>query len=136
VRRCLRRNEPGPYQIQAAIAAVHSDAATAELTDWRQVKALYDQLLAHDPGPVVRLNRAVAVAEIEGASAALALVDALELGSYHLFHAIRADLLRRLARTGEAAAAYAAAIELAGNEAERDFLRTRRAALGNRIGGR
>jgi RNA polymerase sigma-70 factor (ECF subfamily) len=129
VRRCLQRNEPGPYQIQAAIAAVHSDAPAAELTDWRQVTALYDQLLEHDPGPVVRLNRAVAVAEIEGAGAALALVDALDLGSYHLFHAVRADLLRRLARTGEAAAAYSCAIELAGNEAEREFLRRRRASL-------
>jgi RNA polymerase sigma-70 factor (ECF subfamily) len=129
VRRCLRRNEPGPYQIQAAIAAVHSDAPTAELTDWRQVRALYDQLLAFDPGPVVRLNRAVAVAEVEGAAAGLALVEALDLGSSHLFHAIRADLLRRLGRGGEADAAYATAIELTGNEAEREFLRHRRASL-------
>ncbi len=130
VRACLRRNQPGPYQIQAAIAAVHADAPSAERTDWRQILALYDQLLEHDPSPVVRLNRAVAVAEAEGAAAGLALVDALELSSYYLFHAIRADLLRRLGRDGEAAAAYATAIELTENEAERGFLRRRRVSLG------
>jgi RNA polymerase sigma-70 factor (ECF subfamily) len=130
VRDCLRRNQPGPYQIQAAIAAVHADAASAERTDWRQILALYDQLLEHDPGPVVRLNRAVAVAEAEGAAAGLALVDALELSSYYLSHAIRADLLRRLGRDGEAAQAYATAIDLTDNEAERGFLRRRRASLG------
>ncbi|MGV9305960.1 RNA polymerase sigma factor [Nonomuraea sp. NPDC003727] len=120
VRACLRRDRPGPYQIQAAINAVHSDGPA---TDWRQVLALYDQLLAIAPSPVVALNRAVAVAEVSGPAAALELVGELDLGSYHLFHAIRADLLRRLGRTAEAGAAYAAAIDLAGNDAERAFLR-------------
>ena len=126
VRRCLRRNQPGPYQIQAAINAVHSDAPTAAATDWRQILQLYDQLLALAPSPVVALNRAVAVAEVEGPDAALALVDGLDLDGYHLFHAIRADLLRRLGRDGEAAAAYEAAIALAENAAERAFLERRR----------
>ena len=126
VRECLRRNQPGPYQIQAAIQAVHSDAETPAATDWPQIVALYDHLLEVEPSPVVALNRAVAVAEVDGAAAALALVDALDLAGYHLFHAIRADLLRRLARADEAAAAYDRAIELCGNEAERDFLRRRR----------
>jgi RNA polymerase sigma-70 factor, ECF subfamily len=125
VRRCLRRNQPGPYQIQAAIAAVHSDAPSTAATDWRQVIALYDQLLAIAPTPVAALNRAVALAEIDGPEPALAAVDALDLGGYHLFHAVRADLLQRLARDAEAAAAYDAAIALAGNDAERDLLRSR-----------
>jgi RNA polymerase sigma-70 factor (ECF subfamily) len=129
VRRCLARNQPGPYQLQAAIQAVHSDAATAAATDWGQIVALYDQLMAVAPGPVVALNRAVAVAEVEGPEAALALVDGLDLGRYHLFHAVRADLLRRAGRTGEAVAAYDEAIGLAGNAAERAFLETARAAL-------
>jgi RNA polymerase sigma-70 factor (ECF subfamily) len=129
VRRCLRINRPGPYQLQAAINAVHADAATADATDWRQIVQLYDQLLALGPSPVVALNRAVAVAEVEGAEAALALVDALDLGDYHLFQAIRADLLRRLGRGAEAAAAYDAAIARAGNAAERQFLERRRQAL-------
>ena len=103
VRRCLLRNEPGVYQIQAAISAVHSDARSAEATDWGQILALYDQLLAREANPVVALNRAVALAEVEGPAAALELVDALDLGAYHLFHAIRADLLRRLGRDAEAA---------------------------------
>ena len=98
VRRCLRHNRPGPYQIQAAINAVHSDAPHAAATDWRQILQLYDQLMALAPGPIVALNRAVAVAEVEGPEAALALVNGLDLGQYHLFHAIRADLLRRLGR--------------------------------------
>jgi RNA polymerase sigma-70 factor (ECF subfamily) len=102
VRACLRRNQPGPYQIQAAIQAVHSDAPVATATDWVQILRLYDQLLALAPSPVVALNRAVAVAEVEGPGAALALVDDLGLDGYHLFHAIRADLLRRLGRAGEA----------------------------------
>ncbi len=119
VRRCLRRNQPGPYQIQAAIQAVHSDAPT----DWAQVKALYDQLLAVTPTPVVALNRAVAVAEVDGPAAGLALVEALDLPTFGLFHAIRADLLARVGRTGEAAEAYSAAIELTGNGPEREFLR-------------
>jgi RNA polymerase sigma-70 factor (ECF subfamily) len=129
VRRCLRRDQPGPYQLQAAIAAVHSDAPTAGDTDWRQIVALYDQLLALEPTPVVALNRAVAVAEVEGPQAALALVDALRLDRFHLFHAVRADLLRRLGRTGDAARAYDAAIARTENEAERRFLRARRDAL-------
>jgi RNA polymerase sigma-70 factor (ECF subfamily) len=129
VRQCLRRNEPGPYQIQAAINAVHSDAPAAAATDWRQILRLYDQLLSEAPGPVVALNRAVAVAEIEGPAAALALVDVLDLDRYHLFHAIRADLLRRLGRTTEAAAAYTAAIARSENAAERDFLQRSRQAL-------
>jgi RNA polymerase sigma-70 factor (ECF subfamily) len=129
VRRCLRRNQPGPYQVQAAINAVHSDAPTAAATDWRQILALYDQLMALAPSPVVALNRAVAVAEVEGPDAALALVDGLDLGGFHLFHAIRAELLRRLGRAAEAALAYDEAIARTGNEAERAFLERRRAAL-------
>jgi RNA polymerase sigma-70 factor, ECF subfamily len=129
VRRCLRRDQPGPYQVQAAINAVHSDAPTASLTDWWEIVQLYDQLMAIAPSPVVALNRAVAVAEVDGPAAALALVDALDLGGFHLFHAIRADLLRRLGRRTEAASAYEAAIELAENAAERAFLQRRRAAL-------
>jgi RNA polymerase sigma-70 factor, ECF subfamily len=129
VRRCLRRNRPGPYQIQAAINAVHSDAPSAAATDWRQVLQLYDQLMAVAPSPVVALNRAVAVAEVHGPEAALALVDGLDLGGYHLFHAIRADLLRRLGRDAQAAAAYEAAIAGSDNAAEREFLRRRRQPL-------
>jgi len=129
VRRCLRRNQPGPYQLQAAVNAVHSDAPAAAATDWRQILALYDQLLALTPTPVVALNRAVAVAEVEGPEAALALVDGLDLDGYHLFHAIRADLLRRLGRDGEAALAYDAAIALAQNAAELAFLEGRRRTL-------
>jgi RNA polymerase sigma-70 factor (ECF subfamily) len=125
VRRCLRRNQPGPYQIQAAISAVHSDAPSAEATDWGQILQLYDQLLAIAPAPVVMLNRAVAVAEVEGPEVALTLVDGLDLDDYYLFHAIRADLLRRLGRDGEAAQAYGAAIARTGNAAERDFLARR-----------
>ena len=129
VRRCLRRGRPGPYQLQAAVNAVHSDAADAAATDWGQIVALYDQLLAVAPGPVVALNRAVAVAEVDGPAAALALVDELELDGYHLFHAIRADLLRRLGRDGQAALAYDAAIALTQNAAERAFLEGRRRSL-------
>jgi RNA polymerase sigma-70 factor, ECF subfamily len=129
VRECLRRNRPGPYQLQAAINAVHSDAASAADTDWTQIVELYDHLLALAPSPIVALNRAVAVAEVDGAEAALALVDELEFGGYYLFHAIRADLLRRLGRDAEAATAYDAAIALTDNEAERAFLQRRREAL-------
>ncbi|MFF3707561.1 RNA polymerase sigma factor [Streptomyces phaeochromogenes] len=129
VRRCLRRDQPGPYQIQAAINAVHSDAATAADTDWGQILALYDQLMVRAPSPVVALNRAVAVAETEGPRTALALVDALDLDGYHAFHAVRADLLRRLGRPTEAAAAYEAAIALTGNPAERAHLERRRMEL-------
>jgi len=122
VRQCLRRGRPGPYQIQAAINAVHSDAPIAAATDWNQILALYDQWLAVAPSPVVALNRAVAVAEVDGPAAALALVDELDLDRYYLFHAIRADLLRRLGRPADAIAAYQAAIERAGNAAERAYL--------------
>jgi RNA polymerase sigma-70 factor, ECF subfamily len=129
VRRCLRLNRPGPYQLQAAINAVHSDAPTAAETDWRQILQLYDQLLALAPNPVVALNRAVAVAEVEGPQTALALADRLDLGEYRLFHAIRADLLRRLGRGAEAAAAYEAAISRTDNAVERDFLQRQRGGL-------
>jgi RNA polymerase sigma-70 factor (ECF subfamily) len=123
VRRCLRRSHPGAYQLQAAINAVHADAATVEQTDWSQIVALYDQLLAVARTPVVALNRAVAVGEVQGAAAALALVDDLDLDNYHPFHATRADLLRRLGRNSEAAAAYERAAALAPTDAERVFLR-------------
>jgi RNA polymerase sigma-70 factor, ECF subfamily len=129
VRRCLRRDQPGPYQIQAAINAVHSDAPSAAATDWGQILQLYDQLAVIAPGPVVLLNRAVAVAEVEGPGAALTQVDRLDLHDYYLFHGIRADLLRRLGRDGEAALAYQAAIARAGNTAERDFLERRLAEV-------
>jgi RNA polymerase sigma-70 factor (ECF subfamily) len=132
VRECLRRNRPGPYQIQAAINAVHSDAPTAAATDWRQILHLYDQLQAVAPSPVVALNRAVAVAEVDGPAAGLAIVDGLDLDGYGLFHAVRADLLRRLGRTEEAAAAYEAAVARTENGAERQFLERRRAALAGR----
>jgi RNA polymerase sigma-70 factor (ECF subfamily) len=125
VRRCLARNEPGPYQIQAAINAVHSDAGVASATDWRQILHLYDQLLSTAPGPIVALHRAVAVAEVEGAHAALLLVDAIDLPQHYLLHAVRADLLRRLGRHAEAASASETALALAGNAAERAFLRRR-----------
>jgi RNA polymerase sigma-70 factor (ECF subfamily) len=122
VRQCLRRGRPGPYQIQAAINAVHSDVPVAAATDWSQIVRLYDQLLTVAPGPVVALNRAVAVAEVDGPAAALALVDGLDLSGYYLFHAIRADLLRRLGRPAEAQAAYEFAIARSGNAIERAHL--------------
>lgn len=126
VRRCLRRARPGPYQIQAAINAVHSDAPTAAATDWGQILQLYDQLLAVAPSPVAALNRAVAVAEVKGPAEALPLVDELALDGYHVFHAVRADLLRRLGRAEEAAQAYDAALTRTENAAERAFLLGRR----------
>jgi RNA polymerase sigma-70 factor, ECF subfamily len=129
VRRCLRRGQPGPYQVQAAIQAVHSDAPSAAATDWRQIVTLYDQLAAVAPGPVVALNRAVAVAEVDGPAAALDLVDRLDLDSYYLLHAIRGDLLRRLGRLPEAALAYDAAIARTENATENEFLRGRRESL-------
>ncbi|HEX9031287.1 MAG TPA: RNA polymerase sigma factor, partial [Streptosporangiaceae bacterium] len=132
VRRCLRRNQPGPYQIQAAISAVHSDAPTAEQTDWRQILALYDQLMAISPTPVVALNRAVALAQVQGLQEGLAAIESLDLGSYHLFHAARADLLSRLGRPADAAAAYEAALALVTNAAEREFLTQRKAAVAGR----
>ncbi|GAB3841413.1 RNA polymerase sigma factor [Dactylosporangium cerinum] len=126
VRRCLKRNRPGPYQIQAAINAVHTDGPA---TDWIQVLALYDQLLARSPTQVVLLNRAVAVAEVHGPALALASIEGVDLPGYHLLPATRADLLARLGRTGEARAAYDEAITLAGNDTERTFLQGRRAEL-------
>lgn len=129
VRACLRRGRPGPYQIMAAVNAVHTDAGRAEDTDWRQILALYDQLLRFTPTPVVRLNRAVAVAEVDGPQAGLTLVDQLGLSSYHAWHAARAELLRRLGRSEEAAAAYRRAIELSANTAEAAYLQARLAEL-------
>jgi RNA polymerase sigma-70 factor (ECF subfamily) len=130
VRRCLRWNRPGPYQLQAAINAVHSDASTAGATDWHQIVELYDQLLAIAPTPVVALNRAVAIAEVDGPEEALTIVERLDLAQSRLFHAIRADLLRRLGRHREAATAYDAAIARAGNATERTFLLRRLGDVG------
>jgi RNA polymerase sigma-70 factor (ECF subfamily) len=130
VRRCLKRNQPGPYQIQAAINAVHSDAATAADTDWNQVLALYDQLYACTPTPVVALNRAVALAQVEGPAVALAQIDALdELSRYHLLHSTRAEFLARMGRVDDAREAFDRALLLATNEAERSHLRRRLASL-------
>jgi len=129
VRRCLQRNQPGPYQLQAAINAVHSDAPDATATDWWQILQLYNQLVAVAPSPVVALNRAVAVAEVEGPDAGLTLLDGLDLGGYHLFHAIRADLLRRLGRNDEAAVAYEAALARTENATQRNFLQRSHDAL-------
>jgi RNA polymerase sigma-70 factor (ECF subfamily) len=129
VRRCLRRNQPGPYQLQAAVNAVHTDATTAADTDWRQILQLYDHLLTLEPTPIVALNRAVAVAEVEGPAAALALVDALNLNTYYLFHAIRADLLTALNRPTEARTAYRSALALAPTAPERTHLQTKLTTL-------
>ena len=123
---------PGRYQILAAINAVHTSARDVRDTDWSQVVALYDQLVRIDPSPIVALNRAVAVAELDGPDVALAEVDRLDLDSYHAYHATRADLLRRLGRSAEARTAYERAIELAGNTAEVAYLSRRRDQLGNR----
>ena len=125
VRVCLRRNRPGPYQIQAAINAVHSDAVTAEATDWRQIVALYDQLMSLTPTKVVALNRAVAIGERDGPQAALALIEPLDLGQYHLWHASRAEMLARLGRNDEAITAYRRASQLTANRAEQAFLSKR-----------
>jgi RNA polymerase sigma-70 factor (ECF subfamily) len=122
VRWCLVRNQPGPYQLQAAIGAVHVDAASAAETDWSQILALYDQLLEMAPTSVVALNRAVAIGEVHGPAAALTLLDPLDLDHYYLLHATRADLLWRLGRQSEAEAAYTRAAALAPTEAERQFL--------------
>ncbi|TQM57227.1 RNA polymerase sigma factor [Humibacillus xanthopallidus] len=127
VRECLRRNAPGPFQIQAAINAVHTDAATASDTDWVQVVALYDQLLEVFPTDVVRLNRAVAVAEVEGAASGLGLVEGLDLGGYPAFHVVRADLLARLGRSAEAAAALDRARSLTANRVEERLIGLRAA---------
>jgi RNA polymerase sigma-70 factor (ECF subfamily) len=129
VRRCLRRNQPGPYQIQAAINAVHSDAANASDTDWQQVLALYDQLLAVAPTPVVALNRAVAVAEVHGPAIALAAIEDLHLDDYHPYHATRAELLVRLNRRDDARRAYERASDLTLNAAEVELLDTKRRSL-------
>ena len=129
VRACLRRNQPGPFQIQAAINAIHSDASTVEGTDWGQIVALYDQLLALSPSPVVALHRAVAVSEVDGPAAGLDLVDRLDLDAYVPYHAVRADLLRRLGRREEAALAYDAAIARTANRSERAFLERARVAV-------
>ena len=125
VRLCIARNRPGPYQIQAAINAVHSDASSVGATDWRQINRLYDQLMALAPSAVTALNRAVAVAEVRGPHEALALVDQVNLPDYYLYHAIRADLLRRLGRILEAKRAYEAAIARSDNIAEKSFLQCR-----------
>jgi RNA polymerase sigma-70 factor, ECF subfamily len=133
VRACVQRGRPGPYQLQAAVNAVHSVAPSSDGTDWPAILTLYDQLYAVAPTPVVALNRAVALAEVRGPAAGLAAVDSLRpagLDSYYLFHASRADLLRRLGRTAEAAAAYATARSLTANPVEQAFLDARRAALG------
>jgi RNA polymerase sigma-70 factor (ECF subfamily) len=129
VRACLRRNAPGQYQIQAAINAVHSDATEASDTDWMQIVQLYDQLLTVAPTPVVAMNRAIALAEVDGPGPALALLDQLGLENYHLFHAARADLLERLGRQHEAAVAFDAALVRTTNAAERRLLERRRRAI-------
>jgi len=133
VRRCLAANRPGPYQIQAAINAVHSDARRADATAWNQIVALYDQLYALTPTPVVALNRAVAVAELGTPAEALAAVEELELDGYHLFHAVRADLLARVGRLAEADAAYAKAAALTANAGELALLARRRGELAERL---
>lgn len=130
VRECLAIARPGRYQILAAINAVHTDAPAAQHTDWAQIVALYDQLTRLDPSPIVALNRAVAVAELDGPDVALALVDRLPLRDYHAWHATRADLLRRLGRSAEAQAAYRAAIASTDNRAERAYLSSRLGELG------
>jgi RNA polymerase sigma-70 factor (ECF subfamily) len=134
VRECLAMHaaggsRPGQYQLLAAINAVHTDAPTAADTDWGQIATLYDQLFAVSPSPIVALNRAVAVAELDGAEVALAEVDRLPLSGYHPWHATRAELLRRLGRSAEARAAYDAALALTDNEAERGYLSRRRGQL-------
>lgn len=129
VRRCLAINRPGPYQIQAAINAVHTDALDASMTDWAQVVQLYDQLLALQPSPIVELNRAVALAELDGPEVALSVVERLDLAAYHPWHVARAELLRRLHRYDESRDAYDLALELTGNEAERAHLAKRRDSL-------
>ncbi|MGD0067030.1 MAG: DUF6596 domain-containing protein [Streptosporangiaceae bacterium] len=131
VRACLRRDQPGPFQIQAAIAAVHADAPTADATDWSQIVTLYDQLFALRPHPVVALNRSVAVAELHGTAEGLAAleIDATTLDNYQPYHAARADLLARAGRRDEAIDAYDRAIGLTTNAVERDFLVRQRAAL-------
>ena len=129
VRECLARNQPGHYQLMAAINAVHTDAATADATDWGQVATLYNQLYAVSPTPVVALNRSIAIAELDGPAVGLASLEPLQLTGYYPWHAARADLLRRLDRFDEARAAYDAAIRTSGNLAERAWLAERRDRL-------
>jgi RNA polymerase sigma-70 factor (ECF subfamily) len=134
VRSCLRRNQPGPFQIQAAIAAVHADAPTADATDWAQIVTLYDQLYEQNPNPVVTLNRAIAISELLGLAEGLAALDALDanrLAEYQPYHATRADLLARSGRTSEAIDAYNRAIELTTNPTEHRFLTKQRAHAAN-----
>ena len=129
VRACLRRDQPGPFQIQAAIAAVHTDAATAEATDWSQIVALYDQLLAVQPNEVVLVNRAAALAALHGPTAGLAALDGLDaerVVSYQPYHAARADLLARAGRAADAVVAYDEAIALTTNSVEQRFLAEQR----------
>jgi RNA polymerase sigma-70 factor (ECF subfamily) len=131
VRACLRRNRPGVFQIQAAINAVHTDAATAAETDWAQVVQLYDQLEAISPSPIVSMNRAIAVAELDGPEVGLAAMQGLALEHYQPFRSTRADLLRRAGRTAEALDAYRGALEITTNEIERRFLERRMAEIGS-----
>jgi RNA polymerase sigma-70 factor (ECF subfamily) len=129
MRICLARNRPGTYQLQAAINAVHSNAPSAARTDWPQILELYDQLMSIAPSAVVALNRAVVVAEVHGVEHALQLVDAIDLPKYHLYHAVRADLLRRIGRVADAASAYRLALDHCENKRERDFLMRQRESL-------
>jgi RNA polymerase sigma-70 factor (ECF subfamily) len=129
VRECLSTNRPGRYQILAAINAVHTDAPTASDTEWSQVVALYNQLVQLDPSPIVALNRAVAVAELDGPKVALTLIDQLPLAGYHAWHVARADILRRLGRSTEAKESYDAAIAATRNSAERAYLSRKRGEL-------
>jgi RNA polymerase sigma-70 factor, ECF subfamily len=134
VRECLARVDaggppPGRFQLMAAINAVHTDAPDARDTDWHQITALYDRLYAVTPTPVVAMNRAVAIAELDGPEVALSIIDPLPLDGYHAWHASRADLLRRLGRSSEARAAYDAAIAATANPAERAYLSRRRDQL-------
>lgn len=135
LRACLRRGRPGPYQLQAAIAAVHADASTAEETDWPQVLRIYDDLLTLSGTPVVALNRAVALAEVHGPAAALAEVESIDLGGHLAHHAVRADLLRRLRRPAEAEAAYADAQRTARTPADLALLERARRRRQQRPGG-
>ena len=132
LRVCLQRNEPGPYQLQAAINALHCRAASADAVDWTGILRLYEQLQSMQPTPIVALNRAVALAEVQGPQTALELVDSLGLQDYYLFHAIRADLLGRLNRRPEAVAAYGRAMARTENALERDLLQQRLLALGQK----
>jgi RNA polymerase sigma-70 factor, ECF subfamily len=129
LRQALELRRLGPYQLQAAIQSVHSEAATPADTDWRQILSLYDQLLEITPGPIVELNRAVALAEVEGPASALSVIDRLRIDHSHVFHAVRADLLRRLGHNEKAARAYDEAIARTENAREREFLRRSRDAL-------